>query len=338
MRRGLVFSLFVAIFCCASFWLINASLSPQLPPNQEPPRLYTNQCQQDLRLLFIRALEEAKSSVHLLIFGLSDPAILHYLQNRIKEGIPTTIYYDSKSSPKLYETLKGSKLIPVSHGALMHQKIMIIDEELVFIGSANMTTASLAMHDNLVVGLRSRPIAEFLQKHAPYSSGYLRTAVYGQEVELWLLPDPRGKALSDLRCYLRKAVHSIRIALFTFTHPLLIDELIRAKARGVSVKVVLDLHSALGASAKALERLTQAGIEVRLSQGVQLLHHKFVWIDEHFLLSGSANWTKAAFCNNSDCMIALHQLNQEQKHTMKSLWHVLDKSAKTPRTLPKASY
>lgn len=308
---------FVSLFC---IWFVWQSVIPQLPTPNEAPRLYSNQCHQDIRSTLLSAIHQATSSIHLVMFGLSDRAILSALAQKIGEKVPTTIYYDMGGSPRIFNYLKGGLIYPIKNSGLMHQKIIVLDEEMVFIGSANMTSASLRMHDNLVVGLVSRTIARFLQEHEPYSPGYLRTLVGGQEVELWLLPDPRGHAISELRKKIRCAHRSIQIALFTFTHPGLIEEVIEAHQRGVEVSIVIDMHSGLGASAKAIEQLKQAGVPVSLSRGVQLLHHKLIYIDDQTLITGSANWTKAAFYKNSDCIVALHQLTKEQKRFMKRLW------------------
>lgn len=313
----------VVLFCC---WFVWESLSPHLPKPYDPPKLYSNQCQQDIRSTLLSAIRGASTSIHLVMFGLSDRSVLSALSKKITENVPTTIYYDTGGSAKIHKHLKGSQLHPIKNAGLMHQKILILDNEMVFIGSANMTSASLRMHDNLVVGLVSRNIAKFLEDHEPYSPGYLRSMVGGQEVELWLLPDPRGHALTELRKKIRNASRSIRIALFTFTHPGLIDEVIYAHNRGVSVSIVVDMHSGMGASAKAIESLKKAGVPIRLSQGVQLLHHKFIYIDEQTLVTGSANWTKAAFYKNSDCILALHHLNKEQKKFMNTLWRAVETS------------
>jgi len=319
------FLLAVLIFCV---WFVTQSLAPNLPQHTEPIRLYSNQCQQDLRATLLRAIRSAHSSIHLVMFGLSDRAILSALIQKIRHDVPTTIYYDSTGSPKIRKILDGGDIHPIKSAGLMHQKILILDDETVFIGSANMTSASLRMHDNLVVGLISRKIAQFLKEHEPYSSGYLNTTVGGQEVEIWLLPDARGHALHDLRKKIRSATRSIRIALFTFTHPGLIDEVIHAQQRGIEVCVVVDMHSGLGASASAIDRLKKAGVRVLLSQGTQLLHHKFIYIDEQTLLTGSANWTKAAFYKNSDCFLILHNLNPDQKAFMDRLWNQVETGGK----------
>ncbi len=315
----------VGIFCA---WFVWESLSPHLPQPDAPPRLYSNQCRQDIRSTLLAAMQKASSSIYLVMFGLSDQAVLGMLAQKISQNVPTSIYYDSSGSPKIYKFLQGGQIHPIKNSGLMHQKILVLDEEMVFIGSANMTSASLRMHDNLVVGLISQPIAHFLSEHKPFTPGYFSTNVGGQEVELWLLPDPRGHALTELRKKIRTASSSIQIALFTFTHPSLIDEVIDAHKRGVEVSIVVDMHSGLGASAKAIEKLKRADIPVFLSQGLQLLHHKFIYLDKQTLITGSANWTKAAFYKNSDCIIALHNLTKEQRRFMNQLWRQIENSTK----------
>jgi phosphatidylserine/phosphatidylglycerophosphate/cardiolipin synthase-like enzyme len=264
------------------------------------------------------------------MFGLSDPAILNAVSQK---KIPSTVYYDPNGSPNLYNSLPNSELHPVRGYGLMHQKILILDHETVFIGSANMTTASLSMHDNLVVGFKSQKLARFLIDKTPHSAGYTRAMVGGQDVELWLLPDPRGHALQDLRKKIRSAHKSLDIALFTFTHPALVDEVIAAHKRGIAVTLIIDHHSSLGSSSKAVDRLKKSGVRVLMSRGLQLLHHKFILIDGHMLVSGSANWTKAAFYKNSDCILVLHNLNDDQKRFMKKLWTRIESES---RVLKKA--
>ncbi len=254
------------------------------------------------------------------MFGLNDPPLLQALS---KKNFPVTIYYDKKNSP----ALRGDRVHPISSSGLMHQKILILDDETVFLGSANFTGPSLKMHDNLVIGFKSKEIASFLQEKTPLKSGQFRTSVGGQDVEIHLLPS-RG-ALDDLKRKITQATKTLRIALFTLTHPELTDEIINAKNRGVDVTVILDMHSSLGASAKALKSLEQEDVNVLLSQGLQLMHHKFAYIDDRMLISGSANWTKSAFTKNHDCLITLYDLNQEQRDRMNKLWHALTtKSAK----------
>lgn len=326
-RRG-VFYFLGTILGIFLLYVVLDSLSPHLPKEGEEPRFYSNQCQRDLRLTFLDAIKQAKTSVHLVMFGLSDPFILSALEQKARDGLEVNIYYDPKGSSKLDLLLEKAILHPIESSALMHQKILILDHEMVFIGSANMTTSSLRMHDNLMVGFKNSEIARFLEEKAPLFSEYLQTTAGGQTIEIQLLPDIERKALTALQKKIASAKRSLRIALFTCTHPLLIEEIIAAHSRGVEVSLIIDMHSGLGASAKGIQRMKEANIPIFMSQGIQLMHHKFVWIDEEILCTGSANWTKAAFDKNRDCLLTLYGLNAKQKTFMKKLWRQLKTEAK----------
>ncbi len=306
-------------------WKIVNSVSPHLPHSNEAPRFYSNQLGQDLRLTMVEAIRSSKKNIHLVMFGLSDPAILNALA---QQQVPKSIYFDPSGSLPIQKYIPQAELYSVKGSGLMHQKILVIDKETVFIGSANMTTSSLKMHDNLVLGMKNRRVAQFLSEKAPHTQGYLHTIVSGQRVEIWLLPDPRGHAIYECKKKIRSAKRTIQIALFTLTHPSLVEELVTAHQRGVDIHVVVDQHAARGASLKAVERLEKAGITVRFSRGIQLLHHKFMLIDDATLLTGSANWTKAAFQKNNDCIVSLNPLTLDQRRSIKSIWRKIRSESK----------
>lgn len=322
------FPYFLSLVFIGCIWFVWHSVTPVLPKREDPPKLYYHPSREDLRMTLTHAIDRAKESIFISIFGLSDPAMLNALQRAIQRGVSTQIYYDTKGSPNLTKTLKGAKIHPIRHSGIMHHKMIVLDHELVFFGSANFTTHSLKMHDNLVIGVANQKLARFIEEKTPDKTGYLRTQAGGQSMEVWLLPDPKGHVLTDLKHKIKQAKKSLKIALFTLTHPILIEEIIQAKKRNIDTTVVIDLHSALGASAKAIKTLEQAGVPVFYSQGVQLMHHKFLLIDDTTLIAGSANWTRAAFSKNNDSFIILHSLNEEQSNLMKQLWKSLTTLAK----------
>ena len=272
----------------------------------------------------LEAVHQADSDIHLVMFGLHDPGMLAALEHRTHEGVPLNLYFDPNGSPHLHQRPLGAAFHPIRIKGLMHQKILVIDDSLVFIGSANFTASSLKMHDNLVIGMWSPTLAQFLKDHPPPEPGHFRAFIGGQDVELWLLPDARGSALAEMRHLIREAKEEVHCGLFALTHSGLIDELIDAQRRGVKVHLALDRNAGYGSSAKGYQRLREAGIRVRLSEGMQLLHHKFLLIDGKTLISGSANWTKAAFNQNSDCLLILRNLNPQQQKVMMRIWRRLE--------------
>lgn len=247
------------------------------------------------------------------MFGLTDDKIIHAIDKKAKAGLTVRVLFDPRSSSLSYKWAEPKKL-----KGLLHQKIVVIDDKIVFIGSANLTPSSLSMHDNLTLGFYSPHIAAFIKGHPLESKRYF-TGVSSQTVELWLLPDKR--AVEALKKLMQSAKKSISIAMFTFTHPALVEEVINAKKRGVKVRVFLDYKSSRGASLKAAQLMKET---VLVSRGSELLHHKYLLVDNKVLAVGSANWTKAAFEKNRDLLFIIHNLSLKQKKYLKKIERVME--------------
>lgn len=287
--------------------------NPKLPSEEAPLLFYSNHSGDDLKRVYLSSIHQAKDSLFLQIYGLTDPQILSSLQ---KAPPSTKIFYDPSGSPSLQKEL--SHAIPIQTSGLMHKKILIIDKKLVLLGTANLTPTSLCMHDNLVVGLYSEELAHFLESSLEQHLDFM---VGGHKAELWHLPDFQGRCLKRLLHLIQEAKSSIQVALFTFTHPKILDALAKAQMRGIQVEVALDYSSVNGSSQKAAEFLTKEGIPLLISSGGgKLFHHKWALIDKKILLVGSANWTKSAFAKNEDCILILHNLNKKQEKHFTEIW------------------
>lgn len=305
------------------------AIYPPLPSSSHPCLIYSNETRDDLQLLFCQALRQADHSIYFSMYGITDPIITEALKKQAARGIEIAIDYDpSASSKKLLRSLPSSICTnPIAIKGLMHRKMIIIDNEMVFLGSANLTPASLCHHDNLVIGLHDPQLAEFLRH--PNSSQFT-WAKSDSEGALWLLPDGAKGALDALLSYLTQATRSIHIAMFTFTHPRIVQALIGAKNRGVDVRVAIDRYTAKGASKKALVALENGGITVLIHQGPQLLHHKWAWIDDSILIMGSANWTQAAFKKNHDFLLVMTKMPAKCKRTIRTLWNYTENDSQKP--------
>jgi phosphatidylserine/phosphatidylglycerophosphate/cardiolipin synthase-like enzyme len=203
----------------------------------------------------------------------------------------------------------------------MHRKILSIDQDTVYIGTANFTPESLRIHDNLIIGIKHPPLADFLN-HCPTLDFSFQ--VQNQKLELYFFPDFENKGCQRLVQLIESAQKSISIAMFTLTHPLLTQKLLEAHRRGVEVKVAVDFFTGHGCSLSTLEVLKKEGVKIYLSQGDALLHHKWALIDGDTLAMGSANWTAAAFKNNHDCLLILLDLQQKQRKFMADLWNIIE--------------
>jgi phosphatidylserine/phosphatidylglycerophosphate/cardiolipin synthase-like enzyme len=300
-------------------YLIHAATTVILPTPSNPLHFYSNQSQHDLPLVFNRAIKGAAHSIHVTMYAITDAEIIHQLQKKAQNSILVEVFFDLSATFKALP--KPIQSFPVKSKGLMHRKIVVVDKSLVFLGSANMTTTSLSLHDNLTCGIYHPGLANFLVKTSvPFYSFTLDK----QHATLWLLPDLTQGALHQLLQTIAQAKNSISIAMFTLTHPLLIEALIKAHKRGIEVKLAVDHFTAKGASNKAIKQLKEAGVSVVLSLGMQLLHHKWAYIDQKTFIFGSTNWTAAAFKKNQDILLFLENLTSDQIRYLDRLWHIIE--------------
>lgn len=301
-------------------WLVSTTTAVSLPCAESPLIFYSNQTRDDIKAVFYQSIKEAKSHVYLSIYGLTDDTLIHML-NQKAVNIPTEIYYDPSASFGLNKKLPLVRFLhPVKTKGLMHRKLLILDKERIFLGSANFTSSSLLFHSNLVLGLYHPPLAKFLQNP---TNPYFSFEIQQQQAEIFLLPIAGKEALLRILQLIDQAKKTIDVAAFTLTHSSICDALITAKNRGVKVAIVLDGYSAKGASKKALERLKNQGVAVYASQGAHLLHHKLCLIDQKILITGSANWTKAAFSKNADLLFILYLKDPKWKKFLIQLCKII---------------
>lgn len=324
--------LFVVLLACLIALYITHLFSHRaltLPPPQSdtPPVLYAHETYHDLRNVFSGAIQNAKQSILLIIYSLSDPIIINNLINKAEEGIDVVVICDAKACPGIRSRLGPGIQVHKRIGkGLMHQKILLVDDEYIWIGSANMTNESLQLHGNLVTAFHCPAMGTAIKEKASYLVRQKNETVphqlfniNGQPTELSFFPDDT-QGVQRLIKLIQSAEKTIKVAMFTWTRPDLVQALDQAKKRGVQVEVVIDYHAGKGSSAKVAKLLKEKGIPIRLGQGNGLLHHKFAYIDGKTLVNGSANWTKAAFTKNDDCYIILHDLSPSQNEFLNNLW------------------
>lgn len=309
----------------------------KLPASNAPVELYSNQTQDDLAGLYQQAIDNTKESITLVIYALTDHQIIHALQKKSEAGIPVYIVCDAKASPGISKRIPEATIVKRFGKGLMHQKILIIDNKQIWLGSANLTTSSLNVHGNLVIGIDHPTLAQALTARAKSMDAeggvhpllYPETSAGPQSVKLSVLPDDSTAAKNMISLF-RSAKKTIKVAMFTWTRIDFTNELIAAAKRGVRVEAVVDRYQGKGTGSKVVHLLGQNKIPVRLSTDQGLLHHKFVYIDDRILVNGSANWTHAAFKDNDDCFIIVDPLTPEQQNKMNQLWSVIQKQSAKP--------
>lgn len=333
--KSCMMSFMFALIGTIAFWIQEQHHEIRTPDSNTPIELYANQINDDLSGTFSAAIDEAKQSVLFIIYSLTDDKIIECLRNQSTNGVNVKVICDAKASQRVYTKLGDKVDLTRRFGpGLMHQKILVIDEEKVWLGSANMTPDSLHMHGNLVTALHSSSLANKIHRKAEtlkeegtgLPSPHEDFMIGGQKIEMWFLPDNK-QAVQRLKTLIQNAKKTIRVAMFAWTRHDLAKSVIDAANKGVNTEVVIDQNFGKGASAKIVKYLKDNKINVALSTGAPLLHHKFLYIDGETLVHGSANWTKAAFTQNDDCFIVMHDLTTQQHEQMENLWKVIKRES-----------
>lgn len=131
------------------------------------------------------------------------------------------------------------------------------------------------------------------------------------------LEDRSGGIDAALVADLDAATKSIDAAVFDIDLPSIINALVRAKQRGVPVRVIADndANSESEDFAAAIKGLQAAGVPLKLDERSAFMHNKFVIIDGTTVWTGSWNWTSNDTYRNDNNVLrfAIPQLTENYK-------------------------
>jgi len=95
----------------------------------------------------------------------------------------------------------------------------------------------------------------------------------------------------NVAAYIDQLQHTLDVAAYEFNSPALTAAILRAKARGVVVRVVTDDHDGLGDSLTTLHQLEKANIPIVTDNRSALMHDKIMILDSTRVITGSWNYS-----------------------------------------------
>ncbi|EIS0547640.1 phospholipase D family protein [Salmonella enterica] len=120
---------------------------------------------------------------------------------------------------------------------------------------------------------------------------------------------PEGSALQLVLKTIESAQQEIRLMGYSFTSPEVVSALVRAKRRGVDVKIVLDEKGNRSkASQAAMNIVVNAGIPLRTNGRYAIMHDKVIIVDNHTVEAGSFNYTRSAASRNSENVLVINEV------------------------------
>ncbi len=113
---------------------------------------------------------------------------------------------------------------------------------------------------------------------------------------------PGDQCASKIIALLNRAKISVDICVFTISDNNISKAIAEAYKRGVAVRIITDNDKAddLGSDVYSLEK---QGINIRIDQSPNHMHHKFAIVDQNELINGSFNWTRSASKYNQENIV-----------------------------------
>ena len=128
--------------------------------------------------------------------------------------------------------------------------------------------------------------------------------------------------IDDIIKKLESAKDSIDIAMYTLTNAQLIKTILKCFDNKVRVRILLDYNMTQKYSSFLIE-LIMNGIYIKTNDNPEeSMHHKFVIIDNQFVLNGSLNWSEKGVIKNYENIIILDDEKIVQQFTTQfdELW------------------
>ena len=147
MNKKLVISV-----CLLAIYILLTLTNNPIPSLKSPFLFYCNQSQKDLKSSLLKSLKNAREEIQISVYSLSDQDVIKLLNNKALEGVQIKLQVDKNQVKSLQKKLSEKiVLTTVKQSGLMHQKIFLIDN-VCYLGSSNLTSQSLRMHDNIIIG------------------------------------------------------------------------------------------------------------------------------------------------------------------------------------------
>ena len=306
--------LYQPIFRKANIKIIVSDLTTKIVPDRN--------CSSDICKELVSEINGAQKTIDMAIYGYSStPAIEQALKKAISRGVKVRIVHDTDAD--------GGNIYPDTFGFIgafsdvvsdknskevrdtMHNKFYIFDGKIVITGSANLSHTDMSGYNsNSIIVINSPEVAkfytdEFDQMYAgKFHNDKTSTPdkVYGN-IKVFFSPQDKGIA-NGILPLIQNAASYIYVPSFVITEKRITNELIKAKQRGVDVRIIADALNSSTRHSKSKE-MRAAGIQVKAENYAGKMHSKSMIIDDKYVVIGSMNFSNSGENRNDENFVIL---------------------------------
>jgi phospholipase D len=135
---------------------------------------------------------------------------------------------------------------------------------------------------------------------------------YNPVISVCFTPNPQCK--SKIISLIKSAKESILVQAYSFTDTEIAQELVKSHQSGISISTILDKSNKSGNHSK-IDILLKGGIPVFIDTVSGIAHNKVIIIDNKIVVTGSYNFSKAAYSRNAENLVAINSPELAEKYT-----------------------
>jgi phosphatidylserine/phosphatidylglycerophosphate/cardiolipin synthase-like enzyme len=291
-------------------------------------------------------IDGASVRVEVALYGLNRQSVIEGLIAAHNRGVDVRVVGDDEAASGTYHDgyqaliHAGLTVITDSHSAIQHNKFLIVDGEMVWTGSTNLTDTGLTLNANNAIIIQDTTLAALYHSefdemwqgdfHGAKTDNTAHILDHaGTRVESYF--SPTDLVAFEVRDELAQADETVHFAMFFWTDELLTDMALERLEGGVAFYGVWDELGASNSSS-ADGALCAAGAQIGVESWNGKLHHKFAIIDVHgtdpVVILGSYNWTDSGAYDNDENTLVIHDaaLAQAYHEEWQRLWSAMELS------------
>jgi phosphatidylserine/phosphatidylglycerophosphate/cardiolipin synthase-like enzyme len=241
------------------------------------------------------ALDGANESIRLKVYLLTNPRVIDALKAAVERGVSVRMImelnpYGSTIDPNVVVDLKEAG-VELKGDSLVfnytHEKTMVIDDQVAFIMTGNMTASSFSA--NREYGIISRDPDDVAEIAAVFEADWERVGIDLSESRLFWAPD---NARERILAFIDQSRITLDIEQQNTQDPEVIQHIEDALQRGVQVRVISSPGYPIeeDTDEPGREQLRQAGAHIRYLDD-PYIHAKIFIIDGETGFVGSQNLT-----------------------------------------------
>jgi phosphatidylserine/phosphatidylglycerophosphate/cardiolipin synthase-like enzyme len=231
---------------------------------------------------------------------------------KILKKKPGLMIFDKGLKDELNTKYSISQIDFISTSALMHHKFCIINQTHLLTGSMNPTDLGMKNNNNNVLLIKSKTLVNNYLNEIDYlinqnNNNYKKTINFNNFIiENYFCPrDCETIAKQRIINLINKANKTIYVSAFSFTSEQLLESLIDARQRKVTIKLILEKRL-INTKGSKFSILKDLGINIIFDNNPNSMHHKFIIIDGEVVQLGSMNYSNNGFSNNNENILIIY--------------------------------